>query len=762
MQYLLNKISRGLTILLVLLTFIAATVVAVVYYFNMSLPNYTQLVNYTLPTVSRVYSADHKLIAEYAYEHRIFTPIAAIPQRVINAVIAIEDKNFYTNAGIDILGITHAALDNLLHIFNKQQLRGGSTITQQVVKNFLLNNEKTLSRKIKEAILAFKINQVFSKEHIMELYLNKIYFGHSAYGITSAALRYFNKPLDKLTTEEAALLAALPKAPSKLDPTRNYAAALRRRNSVLERMYLEHMLSKREYLHAKNIPIILNTSYTNYENTFPFFTEEVRRILVEKYGKDTLYTGGLTINTTLIPEYQRLAQRVLRKKLIEYDRGTIWHGVLANYRDDLWNWHSVLKRLPLPKGMESDWQMAMILHINDERIRIGLRNNAIGYIPVEEFAWAKNDLHRGDVVLVSKREADYRLEQIPQVNGAIVVMEVKSGKVLTLVGGYDYAVSQFNIATQAMRQPGSVFKPFVYLAALENGFTPTTIINDEEIVLSQGVNLPPWIPNNYEKKFFGPTSMRIGLEMSRNIIAIQIARTIGLNRILAVAKRFDIYKHVNHNFSTVLGTAETTLLSLTTAYAMLANSGLHLDSIMMEEIRNAQGKIIFPVIEKSTEEGAPEKKRIASAVNTYQITSMLQGAIQRGTGRRARILKHTLAGKTGTSDNGRDAWFIAFTPQIAIGVYVGYDTPKSLGKKATGSRVALPIFLAFAQEFFQDKLDTPFAIPKDIAFVKIDEQSGLLASKESEHAVFEAFGKDKAPLESNTIYYDLINKSVEE
>lgn len=781
---------------LMLMAFLAAMVAAVaaVYYFTADLPDYSQLEEYAPPVVTRIYSSDGKILEEYARERRIFVPIKAIPKQVVQAFLAAEDRNFYSHAGIDLSSIARAAIQNILNIGQKKSMIGGSTITQQVVKNFLLTNERTFSRKLKEAILAYRLTSIYSKDQILELYLNEIYLGGRAYGVAAAALHYFNKSLDELSLEEAALLAALPKAPSAFDPRRNYGRAESRRNWVLDGMVEVGVITKEQATSAKKMPIILKNRSEDERTEAAFFAEEIRRELVKKYSAKQVYEGGLTVFGTIVPEYQAIAMKALRAGLEEYDRRHGWRGPIANI-NGVENWIDGLKKMEAADELpDVGWQLATILKIEAKEVEIGLSDGKRNKLLLEDIKWARKWLpeqfvgepitqmsdvfKRGDVVWVSAKEKDkgYNLKQIPDVGGAIVVQDVHTGKVLAMQGGYAFEKSQFNRATQALRQPGSAFKPFAYMAALERGYTPATLVNDAPIELywGSGENIQTWSPKNYSGDFLGPTTLRRGLELSRNLMTIRMALDIGIGRVTEIAKRFGINENPKRNFSTVLGATETTLLRITNAYAMIVNGGIRVHPTFIDRIQDRTGTILYRSDIRTCEgcnftENAPSinrvppklpevGERIADPVTSYLMVNMLEGVVKRGTAAKAASLGLPLGGKTGTTNNNLDAWFVGFTPDTVIGVYVGFDTPRSLGEKETGSSVALPIFMNYVKEATKDKTTPPFRVPSGIRMAQIDYFTGYLPSQNTstKDKIFEAFPAEKVP-DRVVDFDDLIN-----
>ncbi len=739
------SVSATLTIMACLI------LIAIIQYYSKDLPDYSKLENYKPPMTTRLYSDDGSLLEQYSKENRLYMPFEKIPAKVTNAFISAEDKNFYSHSGVDIISIFRAALDNLRHrSIGEGSLAGGSTITQQVVKNFLLTREKSFSRKIKEAILAFRISKTYSKDRILELYLNDIYLGSSAYGVAAAAQTYFGKALDELSTEECAMLAAMPKAPSLYDPRHNYEKAWNRRNYVIGRMFEDNHINEAEAKRALQTPIQIKIKDYVDLNTIPkapFFAEEVRRSLLGQFGEDTLYKGGLYVKTTLHPDLQKVTDQALRKSLQMYDHRHGYRGALTNLNTRDSNWPTNLKKLrSQTEALPEDQSLAVIMNLTKQGAEIGLETGKSANIPKSEMSWAKNKpLKVGDVVIVEKPDNDqasknpkeqknknhYALTQIPEVNGAMVVMDPHTGKILAMSGGYSGSKTQFNRATQAKRQPGSVFKPFIYLSALEHGFTPTSMLADAPIELPQGPGLPMWRPKNYGNDYLGVITLRKALEKSRNLVTVRLAVVLGLDRVVKIAKRFAIYDELPHNFSVVLGSAETTLLRLSTAYSMIANGGLRVTPALIERIHDREGHVIFrrdtreckacsEVGEGFNPDSPPllddDRERIIDPRVDYQIISMLQGVVQRGTAAAAAHLNLPIAGKTGTTNDSRDAWFIGFSTDYVVGIYVGYDKPKNLGNKETGGRIALPGFIYFAEKILKKENMIPFPVPEGISF----------------------------------------------
>ncbi len=757
--------------LLVLVLIGAATVAYVFLRYGRELPDYHQLANYQPPTVTRVHAGDGRLLAEYAREKRIFVPVSAIPARVKNAFIAAEDKNFYRHFGIDPLGILRAVIDNIRRLGQNRRPVGASTITQQVAKNFLLSNELSLERKIKEAILAIRIERTFSKDKILELYLNEIFLGRHSYGVAAAALNYFDKSLDELTISEAAFLAGLPKAPSRYDPVRNPEAARARRDYVIGRMLEDGYITAAQAEIARAEPLTVRRRATGDRAQAAFFVEEVRRRLVERFGEAGFYEGGLSVRATVLPKLQEIADRVVRAGLSAYDRRRGgWRGPVARLKlSPGLDWAAELARVD--PGFElRNWRLALVLSADARKAELGFADGSRGVLPYDGVKWARPRLadgslgrrpkrvdqvvRAGDIVLVaaSEEEGTYTLRQRPEVEGALVAMDPHTGRVLAMTGGFSFRQSQFNRATQAKRQPGSAFKPFVYLAALEAGWTPASIVLDAPVVIDQGPGQPKWKPANYSDKFYGPSTLRLGIEKSRNLMTVRLAHKIGMQRIADVARRFGIADDLPPLLSSALGASEVTLLDLTTAYAMLANGGKEVKPIFVERIQDRFGKTVWAADPRPCEgcrmeqwNGQPPpplpdlRRRVVDPRIAYQIVHIMEGVIQRGTGRRARDLGRPLAGKTGTTNDSRDAWFMGFSPDLVVGVWVGFDIPRSLGRRETGASVALPIWKAFMKEALADKPPTPFRIPPGIDLVRIDADTGLLPGPTTRRTVVEAF-----------------------
>ena len=753
-----------------------ASIVLILFYFGRDLPDFSALTNYQPPIVTRAYASDGRLLAEFAAEKRVFVPIADVPELVIHAFMSAEDKNFYTHHGVDPFGIARAAINNALH--PSRRMKGASTITQQVAKNFLLKDELAaehgdvvakFGRKIKEAILSFRIEQALSKDKIMELYLNQIYLGARSYGVAAAALEYFNKPLDQLTIEEAAYLAALPKAPSDYDPERHYAAALDRRNSVIANLLENKYITQEEADAATAKPItVVHRDADQYVN-YPYFAEEVRRKLDELYGEKGLYEGGLIAHTTMIPEYQKFAEEALRHGLETYD---MRHGLHSDHigHIDIKDWEKALKTVDAPAGA-GDLEKAVVLETGDKEASIGLPDGKKAVITLVKMKWAKrkhedaptkvSDLLKvGDVWLTEdsgEKSKDgtpvYWLRQIPDVEGGLIAMDPHTGRIFAIAGGFSYEMSQFNRASQAIRQPGSSFKPFVYLTGLQAGFTPATLILDAPFVLDQGPGLSKWRPQNYSEDYLGPTTMRVGLEKSRNLMTIRLANYVGMDKVADIANKFGVTDNLPQMLSMAIGAGDTTLMRMVTAYSTFVNGGKKISPTLVDRIQDRDGKTIYvhdgrpcdgcgPLVPWNNQ-SAPDipdaHEQIADPRYMYQIVSMLEGVVQRGTATIIKDIGRPVAGKTGTTNDFKDAWFIGFTPDIIVGTYVGFDEPRNMGHQESGGHVAVPIVKEFMEKALKDQPPVPFRVPEGIRLVSINPATGTRSKPGDEKSILEAF-----------------------
>ena len=733
-------------------------VLSTLWYFSVGLPDYKKLSNYQPPVSSRVYSDDGKLIAEYAIEKRLFIPYDSIPKKIINSFLSAEDKNFFSHPGIDAKGILRALIKNLKNISQNKRLEGASTITQQVAKNFLLTNEVSLNRKIKEAILAFRIERAYSKERILELYLNQIYLGQGTYGVASASLEYFDKSVKDLNYTESALLAALPKAPSKYDPYKYPDIAKFRRDLVLKNLESNNYITKKQFNNFKKSKITLKRRKIEILNEANSYTEEVRRSIKEKYGFKKLYYEGLSIRTPLNTKFQIQAIKSLRKGIEAYDKRHGWRGPIVNKNKDS-NWEKKIKNYKIDPTL--GWEIAEVISLNENEINFKTQKGIKGNINSNQLKWAvpkkktiADKFEIGDLIFIKKINGSWNLKQYPLVNGGIVVLDPYTGNIKALVGGFNFKSSEFNRVTQANRQPGSAFKPIVYAAALENGYSPNSIILDAPFVESQGIGLKNWKPENYGKKFYGPTTLRKGIEYSRNLMTVRIAKSLGLDKILNLSQELEIYKDIPELLSVSLGAAETTLLNLTAAYASFINGGEKIDAKLISRIQDRRGKTIYKSGKqrcvgcdkfKKDEQSFPiikhENKKIFSEETAYQMTSILEGTVERGTAKKLRDLKVPLAGKTGTTNNNYDAWFIGYTSNLVVGVYVGFDTPKSLGKNETGSKAALPIFKDFIKNSLFKEDFREFEIPKSIYLTSLNYDTGLKSVMGKKNTIIEALKK---------------------
>lgn len=752
--------------------------------YGVNLPDYNQLAEYKPPVTSRFYAGDGTLLTEYATEQRVFVPLKEVPPNLINAFIAAEDKNFWTHSGIDIVGIFRAFLTNIKNkvMGGGRRMVGASTITQQVAKNFFLSSEQSITRKIKEIILALKMERAFSKRHILTLYFNQIFLGFRSYGVAAAALNYFNKSLDELTLAECAFLAGLPKAPSTYNPITNKDKAIIRRNYVLDRMAEDGYITKEEAENAKQEDIVVNESFISKQQRYSlYFSEEVRKLLSDIYGEEQLYSGGLAVRTTINPKYQEVATRVLRKSLIDFDRKHGWRGAEKNIdlNDKAWLedanivkqieknnkelWQVLLSREGAISGMEDDgWKKAIVIDVAKDNAEIGLSNGNKGIIPLSDVLWAKSVvdgkksdvaissvaqvLKVGDIIFVKlsdEKNNIYSLQQVPELNGSMVVLDPHTGRVFAMVGGFSYSRSKFNRATQAYRQPGSTIKPFVYLTALETGnYTPSSVILDAPVVLEKSDG-ELWRPENYDNAFAGEITFRRALEKSKNNPTIRIAKDVGVRNFIKTALKFGVYKKVSDpNLSMALGSGDTTLIDLTSAFAQLINGGKKLNTIVVDRVQDRNGKTVYNSYKNVCENCAnlqwkedllppdieDNREQLADPVSVYQIVHILQGVVERGSGWKARIPGKTIGGKTGTSNDQKDVWFIGGTPDLVAGVFLGYDQPKSLGNYAAGGSLAAPIFKEFMQVVLKDKKDVAFRVPEGVSFVRVNRETGKPAT----------------------------------
>ena len=764
-----------------------AAAAGLLWHYSKSLPDYSQLQDYEPAVMTRVHASDGSLLAEYARERRLYIPIQAVPKLVTNAFVAAEDKNFYEHGGIDFFGIARAAALYVQQYGSGRRPQGASTITQQVAKNFLLTNELSFTRKIKEALLAMKIERTFSKEKILELYINEIYLGMGAYGVAAASLLYFDKSVHELSIAEAAYLAALPKAPNNYHPFRFRERAIERRNYVIDRMAEDHYITAQEAEQAKKEPLKVTPRPTGaHVFAAEYFAEEVRRYVSEKYTEKKLYEGGLSVRTTLDPKMQVLARKVLVNGFVHYDEQQGYRGAVHKL-DVAGDWGVKLADVKALSDV-APWRLAVVLESDDASARIGLqpahepggtvsKQRETATVPLEGVKWAKPTsgptrgkaptkvsqvLQVGDVVYVEPldgKDGQFRLRQVPEVSGAMVVMDPQTGRVLAMVGGFSYDQSQFNRATQALRQPGSSFKPIVYATALDNGYTPSTIVLDAPIEIDTGSGI--WAPENYTRKYYGPSTLRFGIEQSRNVMTVRLAQDIGMPLIGEYAKRFGVYDNLPPYLSFALGAGETTLLRMVGAYSMIDNGGRKIQPTLIDRIQDRYGHTIYKHdsrecrgcdADKWANQSEPtlidKRERVLDPMTAYQITSIMEGVVQRGTATVVKEVGKPIAGKTGTTNDEKDAWFIGFSPDLVVGVYLGFDKPRHLGRGATGGVLAAPIVRDFMKVALADKPAVPFRVPAGIKLVRIDPRTGMRAGPGDQRVILEAFKPGTAPPDS--------------
>tara|TARA_B100000989_G_scaffold110577_1_gene81109 strand:- start:159 stop:2573 length:2415 start_codon:yes stop_codon:yes gene_type:complete len=748
--------------------------------YGQNLPDYSQLSKYEPPVVSRVYASDGALLDEFATEKRLFVPIQSIPSIVKEAFLSSEDKDFYNHLGLDFKAIIRASLTNLQNYNSGKRAIGASTITQQIAKNFLLSSDYSFERKIKEAILALRIERTFSKDHIFELYLNEIYLGLNSYGVAAAALNYFDKPLSQISLEEAAYLAALPKGPNNYHPIKKTKQAKIRRNWVLSQMYKNGLITENELQRASLLELKIASSSGVDDAYAPYPVEEIRKTLIKSFGHNSLYTGGLSIQSTIDPKIQKLADRSLKIGIESLDRRQGWRGPLTKKMKDESD-KDALKRASLL--LPDNYKVAIVNSVSPKKAEITTNEGFQGYIPLQNAMWARkkidnknlgkapNDISQiinvGDIIPILKpisedmeiHEKSWMLSQKPKVSGAILVIDPHTGRILAMSGGYSFSDSEFNRSTQALRQPGSAFKPFIYLSALEKNYLPTTLIRDAPIVIDQGPGLPKWKPSNYSNKFYGPSTLRTGVEKSRNLMTARLALELGMESVQEIAKRFGINNEMPNLLSMSLGAGETSLINLVNAYAMIVNGGKQIYPTLIDRIQDRRGNTIFLFDKRDCNNCKPtsgwqgqsppeiidNRKSVTDPYSAYQMTSILKGVIDRGTGIKLKKLNLNLAGKTGTTNDNTNAWFIGFSPDIVVGVYIGYDEPSPLGKRETGSSAAVPIFEDFFKNYSKNKPDIPFRRPDGIRLIPIHVKSGIRANEIKSGVIQEAFKKGQFP-----------------
>ncbi len=731
--------------------------------YSPELPSYNKILEYKPDLSSRLYSSDGILLKSYHRQERIFIPIERIPSNLKNAFLSSEDKKFFYHSGIDVLAIIRAGIVNLISLFNDQKLIGASTITQQVVKNLLLTNEVSFERKIKEILLAIRVENILNKNQILELYLNDIYLGYRSYGVAAASLNYFNKSIHELELHEIAFIASLPKAPNNYNPKKYYDKAIERRNWVIDRMYDNGFILESD-LKYKNKPIKIFQRSNNIFTGGEYFYEEIRKFLYSTYGRDELFSEGLIVKTSIETNLQSIAEKSLINGLLTYDQKQGWRGVIANLDESKLTFDELKEKTNNP--FPNKWFLAKIKNIKEKNLLLTSKNyeNFEINLKSESNKWLVDESFREqDIIFIEKKESKFIIRQIPGANGAILVLDPHSGYILAMSGGFSFSLSQFNRSTQAKRQPGSAFKPFVYISALDSGYTPSTLILDAPYVIDQGPGLPKWKPANYTDEFFGLTTMRTGIEKSRNLMTIRLANKIGIEKILASAKNLDIDKYLEKNMSMSLGTGLVTLMDITNAYGIIANGGKKINPKFIKSIYSKDGNKIFDTSSKecfgcilkniSDSKDLPiisnELEEVLDPKIAYQITSMMEGVIKRGTAKSLKKLEIPLAGKTGTTNDNKDAWFIGFSPDLVIGVFVGYDNPKSLGYKQTGSSVAAPIFKNFVINSLTNKNKTPFRIPSGLSFVNINQKTGLPSN--DNNSIMEAFIEGTEPYSKDDI-----------
>ncbi len=750
------------------------------------LPDYQVLAAYEPPVTTRVHAADGSLMAEYARQRRLFLPIQAVPDLVKNAFLSAEDKNFYQHPGVDIEGVARA----VMVLAKGGRMQGASTITQQVAKNFLLTNERTFDRKIKEAILSLRIEQAYSKDKILELYLNEIYLGLGSYGVAAAALAYFDKSVNELTIEEAAYLGALPKAPENYNPFRVPDRAIERRNWVIDQMAANGFITAEAASEAQEKPLDVNPRPTGtYLASSEYFTEDVRREIIQRYGVDALYEGGLSVRTTLDPTLQAEARKALQHGLIKYDEERGWRGPVTRVEIGS-DWGQSLAKIE-PLADVPEWRLAVVLTAEAGRVEIGLQpprdmsgargaERELASIARDDMKWAlrlntedrkgnvssaAEVLSRGDVVYVEKKEegAGYRLRQPPKVQGALVAMEPKTGRVVAMVGGFSFAQSEFNRASQAYRQPGSSFKPFVYAAALDNGYTPSSVIMDAPISLPDG-NGGVWEPSNYGGGSAGPSTLRLGIEKSRNLMTIRLAKDMGMDLVAEYAERFGIYDNLGKYLPMALGAGETTVLRMVSAYSVIANGGRSLEPSLIDRVQDRYGKTIYkhdqricqtcdaPAYDGQSEpELVDERDQVLDPMTAYQITSMMEGVVQRGTATRVAALGVPIAGKTGTTNEEKDVWFVGFTPDLVTGVFLGYDNPTPMGRGATGGGMAAPVFIDFMEDALEGVPPVEFKVPEGMDLIAVNRKTGMRSGGSGGDVIMEAFKPGTGPSDTFNI-----------
>jgi penicillin-binding protein 1A len=748
------------------------------------LPDYEVLASYEPPVTTRIHASDGALMAEFARERRLYLPIQAVPDRVKAAFLSAEDKNFYQHPGVDVTGLFRALVTNVRNAGSGRRPVGASTITQQVAKNFLLDSTQSYDRKIREMILSFRIEQAYSKDRIFELYLNEIFFGLNAYGIAGAALTYFDKSVNELTVAESAYLAALPKGPSNYHPFRHTDRAIERRNWVIDQMVENGYVTGDEGEKAKATGLDVKPRRNGtYLFAGEYFTEEVRREIIARYGETALYEGGLSVRATIDPKMQVEARLALHNGLVKFDTLRGYRGPEKQI-DASGDWGVALGELKALYDVP-EWRLAVVLASDKGGARLGLQpgREVSGELAKEreeislteaDMGWAMRHvvngqrvkakspaevLAPGDVVYVEKAGDGWTLRQRPAVEGALVAMDPHTGRVLAMAGGFSFASSEFNRATQAMRQPGSSFKPFVYAAALDNGYTPASVVLDAPITIRQGNQV--WEPKNYGGESAGPSTLRAGIERSRNLMTVRLANDMGMKLVAEYAERFGIYDHLAPYLPMALGAGETTVMRMVSAYAIIANGGKEVKPSLIDRIQDRYGKSVYKHDTRSCDgcvatswQDQPEpvimdnSEQVLDPMTAYQITSMMEGVVKRGTAVILSDLGHPIAGKTGTTNEEKDAWFIGFTPDLVVGVFMGYDNPVPMGKGSTGGGLAAPIFKEFMSVMLKDKRPVEFRVPEGMKLIAVNRKTGMRAGKGDAGAIIEAFKPGTGPADT--------------
>jgi len=775
---------------------IALTVGAIFWMYGRDLPSHESLAEYTPPTISRIYSGQGRIIDEFAKERRLFAPAETIPDLIKQAFVSAEDKNFYEHAGYDLRGIALAGFDAVRT--RGRDVRGASTITQQVMKNFLLGGERKAERKIQEIILASRIEETLDKEGILELYLNEIFLGQNSYGVAAASQTYFNKTLDELAPHEAAMLASLPKAPSQFHPVRRKDRLLQRRNFVLKEMMENEYITEAAYEVEREAELksVQNGDFESFRNELPlrdYFTDEIRRQLSDDFGESEFFTGGLSVRATIDNEMQPIAATALQRQLESYDRSQgIWHGtgktIPVDQLGDEATWREALSNVRIARDirLENEWYPAVVLEVGQNEARLGIEgveeDEDGHWVPAKDVQWARKRLSDGslaekarvagdlvavgDVVHVRRMTADndasfvhWTLRQVPKVQGGFVAMDVDTGRVIAMQGGFSYQASVFNRATQAKRQPGSSFKPFVYAAALDSDYTPATIVVDAPIEIDTPQGL--WRPRNSSDKFYGPTPLRTGIEQSRNLMTIRLAEEVGMDTVANYAESFGVYNNMGRFLANSLGSEETTLYQMVAAYAMFANGGERVQPTLVDRVQDRYGKTIYRHDDRACDECKvaslepgfspriiSNRERVMDPITAYQLTSMMTGVVKRGTARKTVNLSVPTAGKTGTTNDAKDVWFVGFTKNIVAGCFIGYDIPKSLGRGASGGGMCGPVFNTFMKEATKKYGGGDFDVPPGGFFLKIDRFTGARLSDDAtgDNVVAEYFRDGEEPV----------------